>query len=127
MGHDPNILAAWLGFLAGITSGGIAGLFFHSDSFLGGYSTWPRRLMRLGHIAFFGIGLLNLAYALTVHTLRFSSPPRLISLSLASATLLMPLTCYLSAACKPLRHLFFIPVLATLTGIAGVLYYRIHP
>ena len=125
MRNDPNILAAWLGFLAGVLSGALAGLFFHHESFLGGYATWPRRLTRLGHIAFFGIGLLNLAYALTVHTLRFSSPPRFVSLSLAAATLLMPLTCYLSAAWKPFRHLFFIPVLATLMGIVGLLYYRI--
>jgi hypothetical protein len=41
---------AWLGVVAGMVSGAVMGLFFHSDQWLGGYGSWPRRILRLGHI-----------------------------------------------------------------------------
>ena len=33
----------------GVVSGATIGLFFHREAFLGGYDTWRRRLVRLGH------------------------------------------------------------------------------
>ena len=61
-----NLWAAWIGIFLGLESGTVQGLFFHREDWLGGYDAWPRRLMRLGHISFFGIAFLNLAYANTV-------------------------------------------------------------
>ena len=58
-----NLHAAWIGFFAGCLAGAIPGLFFHGSDWLGGYASWPRRMIRLGHVAFFGIGFLNLAFA----------------------------------------------------------------
>ena len=45
-----NLWAAWIGIIAGMLSGAALGLFFHEESWLGGYGSWPRRLLRLGHI-----------------------------------------------------------------------------
>ena len=42
------------------------GLGFHRDDCMGGYGSWRRRLTRLGHIAFFGTAMINLAFAFTV-------------------------------------------------------------
>ena len=39
--------------LAGVLSGMAMGLFFHQDGWLGGYGSFRRRLLRLGHIAFY--------------------------------------------------------------------------
>ena len=61
-----NLNFAWCWFLMGVTSGTIQGLWFHREGWLGGYDSWSRRLARLGHIAFFGTGLLNLCFAFTV-------------------------------------------------------------
>ncbi len=48
----------------------------------------------------------------------------LASIALASANLLMPGVCYLSAWKKPLRHLFVIPVTCVLAGAGGLLWSR---
>lgn len=113
-----NLTFAWFWFLAGVASGAIQGLWFHRDGWLGGYDSWPRRMTRLGHIAFFGTGLLNLSFGLTVLAASLTGT----AITVASVLMIvgavgMPLVCYLSAWRKPLRHLFAIPVLALGSGI----------
>jgi hypothetical protein len=117
-----NLYAAWAGFLLGSLAGATTGLFFHAEDWLGGYAGWRRRMVRLGHVAFFGIGLLNLGFALTVSELGLVG-----GLALASGLLLfgagaMPLVCYLSAWRKGFRHLFFLPAGAVALAIALVLW-----
>ena len=96
----------------GLLAGASIGLFFHQEDFAGGYPSFRRRLMRLGHIAFFGLGILNVLYALTLDflsvELRF---PELASSSLIAGAAAMPLVCFLSAWKMPFRHLFAIPVI----------------
>jgi hypothetical protein len=117
-----NLIAGWLGMLAGVVSGAVLGLFFHDEKWMGGYTSYRRRLARLGHIAFFGLGFLNLIFAATVAQLPLTGR----SLTTASLTLIlgaatMPLCCFLSAWRKPLRHLFPIPVLSVTTGLLAIL------
>lgn len=113
-----NLQAAWVGFLLGCVSGAATGLFFHDPEWLGGYASWPRRMIRLGHISFFGIGLLNLFFALTARALAMESGLDVICALLILAAATMPTVCYLSAWKKPFRHLFFIPALSATAGIA---------
>jgi hypothetical protein len=117
-----NLIAGWLGMLAGVLSGAVLGLFFHREDWMGGYSSYRRRLARLGHIAFFGLGFLNLIFAATAAQLPLSVD----SLAIASWALIvgaasMPLCCFLSAWRKPLRHLFPIPVLSITTGLLAII------
>ncbi|HMF37455.1 MAG TPA: hypothetical protein VKF17_12475, partial [Isosphaeraceae bacterium] len=63
--YDLNLTVAWLAILLGLISGTLLGLFFHREDWLGGYGSWRRRMLRLGHISFFGTGLLNLSFALS--------------------------------------------------------------
>lgn len=64
-----NLYAGWIGMLAGCLAGAVTGLFFHDPDWLGGYASWPRRMVRLGHIAFFGIGFINVIFALSAERL----------------------------------------------------------
>ncbi len=123
---DPNTIVAWIGMLAGVCTGSIAGLFFQREEWLGGYASWRRRLMRLGHIALFGIALINLAYALPVHALGWPGT-RGASLALIVANFLMPLVCYLAAWRKPFRWLFALPVGCAIAGIAIPLWLTVNP
>lgn len=123
MWTNVNILAAWVGVLFGIVSGAVVGLWFHREEWLGGYSSWARRMMRLGHIAFFGIAMLNVAYATTAHYLHWSDPPALASVALAAANFLMPAVCFLAAWRPIFRHLFFVPVSCVLAGVVGILFW----
>ena len=123
---------AWLWVGLGLLSGTLIGLFFHRPGWLGGYDTWPRRMVRLGHIAFFGTGLLNLFHAVTVVALKGGlaggasggAPGRVWTVAEPSwpATLLviggltMPTVCFLAAWRKPLRQGFAVPVVCLVAG-----------
>jgi len=111
-----NQLAAWIGILLGSLAGAALGLFFHRDNWLGGYASWPRRMLRLGHISFFGIGLINLAFAVSVPALALDQVPVWPSRLFILALITMPSLCYASAFWKPARHLFFVPVLCVIVG-----------
>lgn len=117
-----NLLAGWIGILAGVVSGAIIGLYFHRDDWLGGYASYPRRLARLGHIAFFGLGFVNLAFGLTFHAVSLSpEPAAFASICLILGAVSMPLCCFLAAWKKPLRHLFPFPVGCVLLGLLSLL------
>jgi len=112
-----NLHAAWIGFLLGGITGAVPGLFFYGADWLGGYGSWQRRMIRLGHIAFFGIGFLNLGMALTAHTLAIETGLQASSALLLLGAVAMPTVCYLSAWKPAFRHLFFIPALSVMCGI----------
>ena len=123
--NDINAIAGWAGMLAGVLSGAVVGMWFHDEHWLGGYGSWRRRMLRLGHIAFFGIGILNVLYAVTVARLRWEVRWQATSWGLAVAGLLMPGVCFLSAWRKPMRHLFVVPVVCVAVGIGALLIGRI--
>lgn len=108
--------------LAGVLSGSVAGLLFHDENWLGGYSSFRRRLTRLGHISFFGLGFVNLLFAATAGQLLLGPACLTIaSLGLIVGVITMPICCFLTAWRKPMRHLFPIPVLSVAIGIVAIL------
>jgi len=112
-----NIIAAWVGMLLGCIAGAVQGLFFHKQDWLGGYGSWRRRITRLGHISFFGLGFINLAFALTVKTLDIEGGTEISSYLLVLGLITMPLFCYFSALREIFRQLFFIPTASVLIAI----------
>ena len=82
-------------------------------------------MVRLGHISFFGIGFINLAYALSLDYLVISCPHRLPSSLLIIGAAAMPTVCYLAAWRKFFRHLFFIPAGSVILGVAAFIYLEI--
>ena len=99
-----NWYGGWsLILLAFLTGAGI-GLFFHRDEFWGGYSSWRRRMTRLGHIAMAALGLMNVVYSLA------PASSLLAGAALLAGAVAMPSVCFLSAWKKPFRSLFFLPV-----------------
>jgi hypothetical protein len=115
-----NLYAAWIGILLGCVSGAAQGLFFHREGWLGGYGSWRRRMIRLGHISFFGIAFLNLAFVVTIIG---AAGSRWIWASwlLVAGAIGMPLFCYLSAFRAGFRHGFALPVLCLTAAIVMVL------
>lgn len=112
--HTLNYVAGWYLVLAAFVAGAVLGLGYHREDFLGGYGSWRRRLLRLGHIALAALGLLNLAYGLT------PTPPSVWpGALLLSGAVTMPAVCFLAAWRPSFRHAFFLPVM--LLGIAVVL------
>ncbi len=108
--------------ILGLMSGAAIGLFFHQDTFAGGYGSFRRRLLRLGHVAFFGLGILNILFSLTLTTTGVVlSYPATASLSLVAGAVLMPLICFLTAWKKPVRHLFALPVACVVISLVLLL------
>jgi hypothetical protein len=120
MAISVSFTAAWIGICLGCVAGAVQGLFFHREDWLGGYNSWPRRMMRLGHISLVALGLINLVFALTAMSLDIAAslawPARLLLIGVIT----MPTLCYLSAFWKRFRHLFFIPALSVIGAAAMI-------
>ena len=117
-----NLYVGWLAILVGLIVGAGIGLFFHDEQWLGGYSSWRRRMVRLGHISFLGTGLLNVAFALTMEHDPATGTIPFAGALLAFGALSMPAVCFLAAWRKSLRHWFVVPVASLIGGtIAFVL------
>ena len=106
-----NWFAGWWLILAGFASGAAFGLFFHHENFLGGYGSFRRRMLRLGHIACAALRMLNLIVALSPQ----SSP------LLVAGGAMMPAVCFLTAWKEKCRHLFLIPVLTLVAAVVLIL------
>src|SRR5207253_7803901 len=109
-----NLLAGWIATLAGIVSGAVMGLFFLREEWLGGYSSYRRRLLRLGHISFFGLGFTNILFGLTGRVL-LTVPGTAAVLMIASAVT-MPICCFLTAWRMRFRILFPLLVISATAG-----------
>jgi hypothetical protein len=112
----PNGPFGWWLILSGFVTGAILGIWFHKSEFLGGYASFRRRLLRLGHVAQAALGIINIVWASFVGSAGGTA------LSAASWGLLiggvtMPLVCFLTAWREGFRHLFFIPVLSLGTAV----------
>ena len=112
-----NLVLAWAWIFLGFVSGLVLGLFFHQEHWLGGYASFKRRLYRLCHISFFGLGVLNLCFYLTVRECEITGGTlRAASTALMIGAVTMPLCCLLTAHFPRTRPLFAVPVVSLLVG-----------
>ena len=110
-----NCYAGWWLVLAAFATGAGVGLFIHQEQCLGGYASYRRRMLRLGHIALAALGMLNLVVALGPDASRAAS------VLFVVGGVAMPAVCFLSAWREKCRHLFFLPVLALLAAVVFTL------
>jgi hypothetical protein len=114
----PNETFGWVWFLGGVLSGLLLGLRFHEADWLGGYGSHPRRLLRLGHISFMGLGILNVLFALCES--RLALRPGLVELAswaMVVGGVAMPLSCAVVAWRRSLHPVFAVPVTSLLVGV----------
>ena len=117
MKSNANLALAWLWILLGFASGMVLGLFFHDENWLGGYGSFKRRMYRLGHISFFGLGAVNLLFCLTVQNFSLSGALiRFASLAFIAGAIAMPLCCLVMAHFPKARMLFAVPVISLIAG-----------
>jgi hypothetical protein len=117
-----NLCFAWLWILMGFLSGMVLGCFFNREQWLGGYGSWRRRMYRLGHISFFGLGAANLLFYFTAVGL--TSHGALLgpaSMLFVCGAISMPICCVLMAHFPNAKMLFAIPVISLLAGGALIL------
>jgi len=112
---EINLALAWIWISLGFLSGLCLGLFFSRPDWLGGYASFKRRMFRLGHISFFGLGVVNLCFYSTAQSTALSGA----ALAIASWAFLvgaisMPICCLAMAYSPRSLLLFSVPVLSLL-------------
>ena len=116
-----NWYCGWSMILCAFVSGAVLGMFFYREDFLGGYGSFQRRILRLGHIALAALGMMNVLYSLTPPANDVSTRATLASLGFVVGGVSMPAVCFLSAWRAGFRVWFFIPVIALIVAVVQTL------
>jgi hypothetical protein len=127
VGPEIHWYVGWGMIAAGFAAGAAVGLGFHREDFLGGYGSFRRRLLRLGHLAMVALGLFNVLFGLTVPQVAYSNGnlAQAASLCWLAGGIAMPAVCFLTAWRSELKQAFAAPVClliaaAVLTAVEGV-------
>jgi hypothetical protein len=123
-----NRRVGWVSTCLGAGSGLIMGLWSFDGplpipGWLGEYDQTARRLARLGHIAFFGLGILNLLVAGELR--RGSLGPRgrqAASWAMNFGNVFLPLTLFAAAAYRPFKYLMSAPAVAVFLALTVTAY-----
>lgn len=120
--HLINWYGGWCLVLAAFVSGAALGLFFHDDNFWGGYDSFRRRIVRLGHIALAALGMMNVLYSLSPWPSPASWHAGAASYGFLVGGITMPVVCFLCGWRKGFRHWFAIPVVALVSAVCWTLW-----
>ena len=113
-----NELFGWISVLAGVALGLYMGQKFQREDWLGGYGSFPRRMVRLAHVALAAIGILKIQFAQSVPRLHLNALlETTASLALMAAAVLMPACCLWIASRQRHFEIFAAPVTCLATGL----------
>ncbi|MFQ6674869.1 MAG: hypothetical protein ACE5LH_00845 [Fidelibacterota bacterium] len=113
------MILAWLWIVLGFLSGSLMGFNFRffRDDWQGGYFSLKRRMYRLGHISFIGLGLINFMFYFTARLFTVSGDLLPIaSWTFIAGAVTMPICCFVMANFPKLKGLFYLPVISLLAG-----------
>jgi hypothetical protein len=122
---DMNRTIGWASLAVGIATGLVMGLWSFDGpvpvpGWLGEYNDVSRRLARLGHIAFIGLGILNILLARELAASRLGPRARRVaSATMNFGNVVLPVTLFAAAAWHPAKYLMALP--ATCVFIAMIL------
>lgn len=123
--QDWNRCIGWWSLAVGIAVGLVIGLWSFdgpvaTPTWIGGYADTSRRLLRLGHIAFIGLGLLSIVLADELGRSSLGAPARrLASRLMAVGNIFLPVLLVGASMWRPLKYLMGVP--ATCVFVAMVL------
>lgn len=117
-----NWYVGWGMILTAFLTGAALGLCFHREDFLGGYASFRRRILRLGHIALAALGTINVLYSVSAPVSSGLSQTQVASLGFVIGGLSMPAVCFLTSWRAEFRCLFFIPVTALIVAVMYTLW-----
>jgi hypothetical protein len=123
-----NRRVGWVSTCVGAATGLILGLWsfdgpFSVPGWLGEYDQTSRRLARLGHIAFFGLGILNILVAGALRRSPLGPPGRRVaSIAMNFGNVFLPLTLFAAAAYRPFKYSMSAPALAVFVALVVTAY-----
>lgn len=108
-----NIVFGWCWLFIGILEAMLIGLYAFKSDWLGGYTSLPRRFLRLSHIAFMALSLTNVLYGICIDSVKLTEfLKKSGSYSMIIAAISMPIICTLSIFSNFFQFFFFIPALS---------------
>jgi hypothetical protein len=112
-----NILFGWAWMCVGFVSGMILGLRADKGNWLGGYASLTRRYLRLAHVAFIALSIINILYGKELESLSLSNNIK----NIGSALMILgavgiPLACISAAFFRRTKYLLPLPASAVLIG-----------
>jgi hypothetical protein len=124
-----NRAVAWSSMAAGAVTGLLLGLWSFAGplpvpGFLGEYGSTARRLARLGHIACFGLGFINLLLAAELP--RLGRGARTAAVAMNVGNVAMPLVLFAAAVHQPVKYLLPVPALSVTLALALAAYGAFH-
>jgi len=123
-----NREVAWWSLALGAATGLLLGLWSFdgpvaTPAFLGAYDDTARRLARLGHIAWFGLGFINLFVARELPRLGLTERGRRLAAGAMNfGNLGLPITLFAAAAFAPLKYAMALPATAVLLALVLTAY-----
>jgi len=105
-----NRRVGWASLVVGVGTGLVMGMWSFDGpmgvpEWLGAYDSVGRRLARLGHIAFIGLGILDILLARELPHLALSAgAKRAASRLMIVSNVVLPPTLFAAAACRPFKY-----------------------
>lgn len=115
-----NISFGWVWILVGLAVGAVIGMWSFNGpmpSPVGDYTSLPRRMLRLSHIAFIALAMINILYGYEIDKIKLQNKLKSIgSMCMIYGAILMPIFLIAAVFFEPLKYLTMIS--ATLIMIA---------
>jgi hypothetical protein len=114
---EANIIFGWIWMCLGFICGMTMGLWAEGEKWLGGYASVARRYLRLGHVAFIALPIINILYGKELQLVDLSDSMKYIgSYLMIFGAVGVPITCVSAAFIRKARYFLPLPASAILIG-----------
>ena len=114
---DANIIFGWVWMCFGFIFGMTLGLWAEGETWLDGYASVARRYLRLGHVAFIALPIINILYGKELPLVDLGDSMKYIgSYLMIFGAVGVPITCVSAAFIRKARYFLPLPASAILIG-----------
>ena len=114
-----NISFGWFWILVGLIVGAVMGMWSFNGPFIspvGDYSSLPRRMLRLSHVAFIALAIINILYGYEIDKIN-SKYKKLGSNFILWGGVLMPVLLLGGVFYEPIKYLTMIPATLVIVSV----------
>jgi hypothetical protein len=121
--YSRNRLVGWTSLAVGVAVGLVIGLWsfdgpMRPPAWIGEYADTSRRLVRLGHIAFIGLGLIDILIERELERSALAPAARAVaSWSMVVGNVLLPVTLFAAAAYRPFKYFMAVPAMSVFLAL----------
>jgi hypothetical protein len=114
---DANIIFGWVWICLGFIFGMTLGIWAEGEKWLGGYASVTRRYLRLGHVAFIALPIINILYGKELASVDLGDNMKYIgSYLMIFGAVGVPIACVSAAFIRKARYFLPLPASALLIG-----------